>query len=132
WIDGERIGVRHKTNIAPPKLALGPRNVKPPVELLADPVHKNRAARGGQSVHAFRQKRNRDPDEKNRLDQDDRKLKVRRNSTADTIMIRPRLAAFPKTDQDKNEKSGPTGKQRAHEPVRELEDVVDLVAMFGC
>src|SRR5262249_58993678 len=83
-------------------------------------------------LRVFGQKGNREPNEKNRLDQDDRKLKVRRNSTADTIMIRPRLAAFPKTDQDKNEKSGPTGKQRAHEPVRELEDVVDLVAMFGC
>ena len=39
------------------------------------------------------------------------------------------LSPFPKTNQDKNKKCRPPDKQRAHEPVTKLEDVIDLQPM---
>ncbi len=46
-------------------------------------------------------------------------------------MIGLRVAALVKTDQHKNEKGGPSEKKRPHEPVREFENVIDLIAMLG-
>src|SRR6202035_142407 len=75
--------------------------------------------------------RNGKPNEQNGLDQHDRKLEVRGNSAANTGMIGFRMAAPAKTDQDKNEKGRPSEKKCAHKPVRELDDMIDLVAVFG-
>jgi hypothetical protein len=47
------------------------------------------------------------------------------------VVVGNRLSPFPKPNQDENKKRGPTNKQRAHEPVTKLEDVVDLVSMRG-
>ena len=46
-------------------------------------------------------------------------------------MIGLRLPAFAEANQDKNKKGRPTKKKRAHEPVRELDDMIDLEAMLG-
>jgi len=45
------------------------------------------------------------------------------------MIICSRLAAFPETNQDKNEERRPTNKKRGHEPVTKLEDVIDLISM---
>ena len=46
-------------------------------------------------------------------------------------MIGGGMAAFSETDQNENEESRPPDKKCAHEPMAELEDVVDLVAVLG-
>ena len=46
-------------------------------------------------------------------------------------MIGGGMAAFSETDQNENEESRPADKKSAHEPMAELEDVVDLVAVLG-
>ncbi len=46
-------------------------------------------------------------------------------------MIGFRMTTAAKTDQDKNEKGRPAEEERTHEPVREFEDVIDLVAVLG-
>src|SRR6266568_726061 len=46
-------------------------------------------------------------------------------------MIGGGMAAFSETDQNENEESRPADKKCAHEPMAELEDVVDLVAVLG-
>ena len=46
-------------------------------------------------------------------------------------MIRSRLSPFAKPNQHENKKCRPTNKQRAHEPVTELEDMIDLISMRG-
>jgi len=46
-------------------------------------------------------------------------------------MIGFRVAAPAKADQHKNEKGRPSDKKRAHKPVREFEDMIDLVAVLG-
>src|SRR6266404_1411879 len=68
----------------------------------------------------------------NCLNQHDRKFEVRGNSAANTCMIGFRVAAPAKADQHKNEKGRPSDKKRAHKPVREFEDMIDLVAVLGC
>src|SRR5438067_2086254 len=102
-----------------------------PVELLTDDVNQNCVLSRRKFVHPFRPKRNGEPDQQNSLDQHHRKLEVRRNSAANTGVIRFGVAAFAKADQNKNEKGRPTEKERTHEPVREFENVIDLVTVLG-
>ena len=53
------------------------------------------------------------------------------NATAHAFVIGLGMTALVKTDDDINEVSGPADEERAHEPVTELEDVIDLVAVLG-
>jgi len=46
-------------------------------------------------------------------------------------MIGLGMAAFAKTNQDVNEKQRPANEERAHEPVAELKDVIDLISVLG-
>src|SRR5258707_1284166 len=102
-----------------------------PIELLADNMNQNRVLSRRKFVHAFRPKRNREPDQQHGLDQHNGKLEVGRNSTANTGVIGFRVAALAKPDQDENEKGRPPKEERAHKPVREFDNVIDLVAMLG-
>src|SRR5438034_538866 len=74
---------------------------------------------------------NGEPDQQHRLDQNGRKFEVGGNSAANTCMIGLRLAAPAESDQHKNKKGRPSKEQRAHEPVGEFQNVIDLVAMLG-
>jgi hypothetical protein len=56
---------------------------------------------------------------------------MRRDAAPDTLVIGNRMPPFPKANENKNKKCRPTQEKRAHEPVAELDDVVDLVAVGG-
>jgi hypothetical protein len=44
-------------------------------------------------------------------------------------MTGDRIALLPESNENKNEKDPPPNKESAHEPVAELDDVVDLIAL---
>jgi len=46
-------------------------------------------------------------------------------------VISSRMPASPEANQNENKERRPAEKQRAHEPMAELEDVVDLVSVRG-
>ena len=46
-------------------------------------------------------------------------------------MIGDRMTAATESDQYEDEIAEPSEKQRGHEPMAELEDMIDLVAMLG-
>jgi hypothetical protein len=56
---------------------------------------------------------------------------MRRDAAPDTLMIGNRMPPFPKANENKNKKRRPAQEKRAHEPVAELDDVVDLVSVGG-
>src|SRR6516165_6877312 len=41
------------------------------------------------------------------------------------------MSAPMKTNQNKNEEQRPSDEERGHEPVRELENVIDLITVLG-
>src|SRR5437870_11147660 len=98
-IDAKRIRIRDQTNFAPSELAIRSRHVEGPVELLTDNVNENCVLGRWKFVDPFRPKWNREADQQNRLDQHDRKLEVRRDSTTNTGVIGLWVAALAKTNQ---------------------------------
>src|SRR5262249_13772257 len=113
------------------KLAVRSRHVESPVKLLADYMNQNRVLTGRKFVYPFSPKRDGEANKQHGFNEDAGEFQVRGDRTAHAVMISFRMAALVETEQDKNEKSGPTDKERAHEPMRELENVIDLVAMLG-
>ena len=81
-------------------------------------------------IDSLRPERNRKADEQDRFDQDDGEFEVSRDPALHAFMIGDRMAALPETEQNINEKCGPSDKERAHEPMGELDDVIDLVAVL--
>src|SRR5215469_1187228 len=53
-----------------------------------------------------------------------------RNAAGHTFMVSDGITALSKTNENVNEIGQPTDKKRAHEPMAELNDVIDLVAVF--
>src|SRR6266404_6760487 len=53
------------------------------------------------------------------------------NAALDAFVIRDRMLTLPETQEHVNEEDRPTDKERAHEPMAELDDVIDLVAVLG-
>src|ERR1700692_1998223 len=100
-------------------------------ELLCDDVNKQRVFAWRKLIHASCPKRNSKPEEKHGLNQHNRKFQMRRYWAAHPGMISNGLPCFPEPDQHENKKRGPANKQRAHEPVTKLDDVVDLISMRG-
>ena len=41
------------------------------------------------------------------------------------------MTTFAETNEHKNKIGGPPDEERAHEPMAELDDVIDLVAVLG-
>src|SRR5947209_19608784 len=102
-----------------------------PVELLPGDVDKDRIFALGKLIHALRPKRNGKADEQDCFDQHDSEFEMGRDAALHTNMVRDRMAAAAKTDEHVNNKSGPANEKRRHEPVRELQNVVDLVTVLG-
>src|SRR3954447_15802259 len=96
-----------------------------PIELLADNVHKERVVRVGKLIHSFGPKRNREAEKKHRFDQDHGKFEVSGDTRFHTLMVGNRVPAFSKSDEHINEVAEPSDKQRGHEPMTELENMVD-------
>ena len=101
-----------------------------PIELLTDGVNKDRVLVSGKFVHAFRPKRHSKADEQDRFDQDDGKLQMRRDAAFHTLMVGLTMPTLVKANENKNEIGRPPNKERAHEPVTKLDDVIDLVAVL--
>ena len=63
--------------------------------------------------------------------QDDGKFQMRGDPALHAFMIGHGMAAAAEADQDVNEIDRPANKERAHEPMAELDDVIDLKAVLG-
>src|SRR5260370_42163836 len=81
WIQPKRLRVADQADIAPAELAVRSRQMKVPVELLADSMHDNWVLRGRKFIHPPGPKRDGKPNEQYGLDQYDAKVEVGRNST---------------------------------------------------
>src|SRR4051794_40662505 len=101
-----------------------------PVELLTDGMDKDRIFRVGEIVHVLTPERNRETDEQDNVDEHDRELEVGRDRAGHALIIGAWMTAAAETDETVNEEGGPPDKKRAHEPVRELDDVIDLKAVL--
>jgi len=130
WVEPERIGVCDQTNLATAKLAVGSRQMKIKIELLGHHVDNNSVSSWWKFVHAFRPQRNGEAQEQHGFDQNNGELEVRGDTAANTGMIGFRMATSAKADQNKKKKGRPSEKQRAHKPVRELQNVIDLIAVL--
>src|SRR5207249_1195186 len=100
-------------------------------ELLRDHMDDQRLFAWRKLIHPLCPKRNREPEQEHSLDQDDGEFQMRRDAAPHTAVIRPWLAASPEPNQHENKKRRPTKEERTHEPVAELEDVIDLISMRG-
>src|SRR5205814_64571 len=105
--------------------------MKIPAELLARNVNKDRVFARWELIHPFCPKWNREAEQQNGFDQNHAKFQMRGDAAFNTSMIGGGMASFPETNQNENEERRPAEKERPHEPVAELEDVVDLIPMGG-
>ena len=80
-------------------------------------------------ARSLARERDGEADQEHGLDQNDRKFQVSRDAAGYTFMVCHWVAAFPKTPEDKKEKRRPAEEERAHEPMTELDDVIDLQPM---
>src|SRR4029453_110409 len=98
-------------------------------ELLRDDVDNQRLFTWRELINALCPKRNSKAEEEHRFDQYDGEFQMRRDTAPHAGVISTRLTPFPETNQDENKKRRPSNKERAHEPVTKLEDMVDLISM---
>ena len=130
-IEADRIRIGQETDVAFAELAVRAGQVKIPVKLLADGVDHDRVLVLGKLIYSLGPKRDREADEQNGFDQDNGKFQVRGDAALDALVVRDRMPALAEAHQDVNEKDRPADKQRGHEPMAELDDVIDLVAVLG-
>src|SRR5947207_1326264 len=105
--------------------------MKIPAELLADDVNEKRFFARRELIDAFCPEWDGEAKEEDSLDQDNREFQMRRDAAFHSLVIRSRMPAFPEANQNENKERRPAEKKRAHEPMAELEDVVDLVSVRG-
>src|SRR5205085_3851169 len=65
------------------------------------------------------------------FNQNDREFQVGRNAAGDAFMIGYGMPAAMITNEDIEEKGQPPDEERAHKPMTKLNNVIDLVAVFG-
>ena len=130
-VEAERIRVGKERNIAPAELAVRSGQMEIPAKLLTDRVHENRVLVFGKLIHSLRPKRNGETDEQDGFNQHDGKFQMRGNAALHAFVIGDRMLAFAEAQEHVNEENRPTDKERAHEPMAELDDVIDLVAVLG-
>src|SRR4051794_38501427 len=105
--------------------------MKIPIELLADGMNEDRILVFRKLVDPLRPERDGETDEEDCFNQNDRKLEMGGNSALHALVVGDGMAASAKTKQHVNKERRPAHKERPHEPMRELDDVIDLVAMLG-
>ena len=128
-IKPERVRVTLQIDVTPAECAVGAWEMKVPAELLADGMDQDGALFIWNVIDPVRPERNGESNQKKGVDQHDRKLEVRRNAAGDAFVTRDRIALLPKSKEDENEKDPPSNKESAHEPMAELDDMIDLVAL---
>ena len=69
--------------------------------------------------------------QEDRFDQYDREFEMVGDRRFDSFVVGHRMTAPAKPEQDKSEIGHPTDKKRAHEPMAELEDMIDLESVLG-
>jgi len=131
WIETERIRICDEIDVSAAELAVRSGQMERPVELLADNMDENCVLGGWKIVHALSPERNGESKQEHRLDQNDGEFQMCRDATAYAGVIGPGLPAFVEADQNENEKRRPAHEERAHEPMGELKNVIDLVTMLG-
>src|SRR5690348_8374906 len=98
-------------------------------ELLRDHVDKQCFFTGRELIHTFRPKWNRKTQQEYCLNQDNRKFKMRRDTAGHSLMICRWLSPFSETNYYVNKKCRPPNKKCRHEPMTELEDMIDLISV---
>src|SRR6266436_4844240 len=101
--------------------------MKIPAELLASNVNEDRVFARRKLVHAFRPEWNREAEQQNGFDQNYAKFQMRGDAAFNTGVVCDGTTAFTEANENDNEERRPADKECAHEPVAELDDVVDLV-----
>src|SRR6476620_12136440 len=101
--------------------------MKVPVKLLPNRVDQGGVLVVRERVDSLRPERDGKADQEYGLDQNNRKLQVSRDAAGYTVMVCHRVTAFVKTPENKKEKRRPSEEERTHEPMAELDDVIDLV-----
>ncbi len=82
-------------------------------------------------IYSLGPKRDRETDEQDGFDQHHGKFQVRGNAALHALMIGDRMPALAEAQENIDEKGGPADEKRSHEPMAELDDVIDLVAVLG-
>ncbi|SRR6266571_8958636 len=103
--------------------------MKIPAELLASNVNEDRVFARWKLIHPFCPKWNREAEQQNGFDQNHAKFQMRGDAAFNTGVIGGGMASFPETNQNENEERRPAEEERAHEPVAELDDMIDLISM---
>src|ERR1043166_4236884 len=101
-----------------------------PIELLAHGMDDDGIFVFRKLVYPLGPKRDGESNEQHRLDEDHREFQVSGDSALNPLVIGNRVAAFAETHQDIDKESRPADKERAHEPMAELDDVIDLKNML--
>ena len=130
-IQPDRVRVANQRELAAAEDTIGSRKMKVPVKLLPNRVDQGRVFVLRERIDPLRPERDGEADQEHGLDQNNRKFQVSRDAAGHTLMVCHRVAAFAKTPENEKEKRRPSEKERAHEPMTELDDVIDLVAMLG-
>src|SRR2546426_12369585 len=134
WISGvetERIRVRDQINATPAELTVRAGQMEVPIELLTNRMNDERVLVGRKLIDPLGPEWNREAEEQHGFDQHHGKFQMRRDAALDAFMIGHRMTPFAETKQHKGEESRPPEKERSHEPVAELDDVIDLIAVLG-
>src|SRR5258708_27203943 len=130
WIETERIRICDEIDVAAAELAVRSGQMKRPVELLADNMDEKCVLSGWKVVHALSPERNGESKQEHCFDQNDGEFQMCRDPTTHAGMIGAGLPAFVEADQNENEKRRPAHEERAHEPMGELKNVIDLVTVL--
>src|SRR5205823_12514634 len=101
--------------------------MKIPAELLADDVNEKRLFARRELIYPFCPERNRESKQQDGFDQDNGEFQMRRDAAFHSVVIRSRMPASSEANQNENKERRPAEKKRSHEPMAELEDVVDLI-----
>src|SRR5258705_11046037 len=104
--------------------------MKVPTKLLANGVDQNRIGRLGELIDPLCPEGNGKSHQQHRFDKHDRKLQVRRDSARHAFVISDWITTPAKTNQNKDKKCRPPEEKCGHEPMAELQNVINLVAVF--
>ena len=105
--------------------------MKRPVKLLPDRVDKDGIAGFGKLIYALRPERHGKANEEHGFNQDHREFQMGGNAACYTFVIGHGMAAAVITEEYVNKETKPTDEKCAHEPMAKLDDMIDLIAVFG-
>ena len=102
-----------------------------PIKLLPNSVDQDSVPSVWKLIDALGPQRHGKANQQDGFNQNNREFQVRGNSAGYTIVIGHGMATAMITNEALQKKGYPTDKERAHEPMAKLDDVIDLVAVLG-